>query len=101
MTIGGLIRILPTHLQYLPVVVNSYERGYEDMEADLVSRREIRLDTGEVWWEPNPCLPPPVGSNQVLPLTVSRREQESEAQPDSKQWVDWLTSPLPGRPGRD
>ncbi len=51
MTIEELIRILQTYPQNLRVVVNGYEDGYDDLEADLLSVQEIRLDAGEAWWE--------------------------------------------------
>ncbi len=50
MTVGALMRILRTYRSDLRVV-DGYEEGYDDLEADLVSLQEIRWDAGEAWWE--------------------------------------------------
>ena len=42
-----LVRILQTYPPDLRVVVS----GYDDLERDLISVKEIRLDAGEAWWE--------------------------------------------------
>ena len=51
MTVGQLIRLLQSYPQDMRVVVNGYEDGYDDLESQLVSVREVRLDAGEAWWE--------------------------------------------------
>ena len=51
MNTGELISILLTCPPDLRVVVNGYEEGYDDLERDLISVKEIRLDAGENWWE--------------------------------------------------
>ncbi len=51
MSVYELIRLLEKHPPDLRVVVNGYEEGYDDLEARLVSVREIRLDAGKKWWE--------------------------------------------------
>ena len=43
MTINELIRVLQTYPQDLRVVVYGYEEGYDDLEQDLISVKEIRL----------------------------------------------------------
>ena len=55
MTAKELIRILQKYPQGMRVVVNGYETGFgepwgwNDLEARLVSVREIRLNAGEEW----------------------------------------------------
>lgn len=51
MTVGELIRILELHPQGLRVMVNGYEEGYDDLEQELISVKQIRLDAGKSWWE--------------------------------------------------
>ena len=51
MTVAELIRILQTHPKDMRVVVDGYEEGYDDLEQDLISVKEIRLDVGNKWWE--------------------------------------------------
>ena len=51
MTVAELIRILQTHPQDMRVVVDGYEEGYDDLEQDLISVKEVRLDVGDRWWE--------------------------------------------------
>ena len=51
MTVKELIRILQKYPQGMRVVVNGYETGFDDLEARLVSVREIRLNAGEEWWD--------------------------------------------------
>ena len=51
MTVGELMRILRTYPADLRVVVDGYEEGYDNLEADLVSLQELRWDAGEAWWE--------------------------------------------------
>ena len=51
MTVAELIRILQTHPQDMRVVVDGYEEGYDDLEQDLISVTEIRLDVGNKCWE--------------------------------------------------
>ncbi len=51
MTVDELVQLLATYPPHLRVVVNGYEDGYDDLDAHLVSVKEIRLDAGEKWWE--------------------------------------------------
>ena len=51
MTVSELAQLLAAYPPDLRVVVNGYEEGYDDLEALLVSVREIRLDAGKKWWE--------------------------------------------------
>ena len=51
MTVSELAQLLEAYPPDLRVVVNGYEEGYDDIEARLVSVREIRLDAGKKWWE--------------------------------------------------
>ena len=51
MTVSELTQLLATYPPDMRVVVNGYEEGYDDLEAHLVSVREIRLDAGNKWWE--------------------------------------------------
>ena len=51
MTVSELAQLLAAYPPDLRVVVNGYEEGYDDIEACLVSVREIRLDAGKKWWE--------------------------------------------------
>ena len=51
MTTGELIQLLAQYPDNLRVVVDGYEEGYDDIEPELVSVCEIRLDAGEARWE--------------------------------------------------
>lgn len=51
MTVAELIRILRNHPDDMRVVVNGYEEGFDDLEADLIHVRELRMNAGEKWWE--------------------------------------------------
>ncbi len=51
MTVKELIRILQKYPQGMRVVVNGYVTGFDDLEARLISVREIRLNAGEEWWD--------------------------------------------------
>lgn len=51
MTTRELIQLLVQYPDDLRVVVNGYEDGYDDLEPDMVSVCEIRLDAGETRWE--------------------------------------------------
>ena len=51
MTVSELIRILRNYPRNMRVVVNGYETGFEDLDPDLVSVREICLNAGEEWWD--------------------------------------------------
>ena len=51
MTVSELTQLLAAYPPDMRVVVNGYEEGYDDLEAHLVSVREIRLDAGTKWWE--------------------------------------------------
>ena len=51
MTVGQLAAILQSYPQDMRVVVDGYEDGYDYLHPHLVSVREVRLDTGEAWWE--------------------------------------------------
>ena len=51
MIVGELAQLLAAYPPDLRVVVSGYEEGYDDLEAGLVSVREIRLDAGKKWWE--------------------------------------------------
>ncbi len=51
MTVGELIRLLQTYPQDMPVVVDGYEGGYDDLKKDLVVVRDIRLNASKLWWE--------------------------------------------------
>ena len=51
MTVSELTQLLATYPPDMRVVVNGYEEGYDDLEAHLVSVREICLDAGNKWWE--------------------------------------------------
>ena len=51
MTVSELTQLLATYPPDMRVVVNGYEEGYDDLEQHLMSVKEIRLDTGEKWWE--------------------------------------------------
>ena len=51
MTIGELVQLLAEYPPDLRVVVNGYEEGYDDLEGDLISVKEMRLDAGTKWWE--------------------------------------------------
>ena len=44
------IRILRNYPRNMRVVVNGYETGFEDLDPDLISVREICLNVGEEWW---------------------------------------------------
>lgn len=51
MTVAELIRILRNYPDDMRVVVNGYEEGFDDLEADLIYVRELRINAGEKWWE--------------------------------------------------
>ncbi|MCY3777613.1 MAG: hypothetical protein OXH11_16685 [Candidatus Aminicenantes bacterium] len=48
-TVSGLVRILQTYPRNMRVVVNGYETGFDDLDSDIVSVREICLNAGEEW----------------------------------------------------
>ena len=51
MTVEELVQALQNYPADMPVVVDGYEEGYDDLEQDLISVKEIRLDVGNQWWE--------------------------------------------------
>ena len=54
MTVDELKQLLANYPPHMRVVVDGYEEGYDDLEQDLISVKEIRLDTGNQWWEGRP-----------------------------------------------
>ena len=51
MTVEELVQVLQNYPADMRVVVDGYEEGYGDLEQDLISVQEIRLDVGSEWWE--------------------------------------------------
>ncbi len=51
MTTAELIELLKTYPADLRVVVNGYEQGYDDLDADCLAVIPIALDTGKHDWE--------------------------------------------------
>ena len=51
MTVAELIRLLQTHPPDMPVMVEGYEDGFDELEPPLIAVKEMRLDCGEYWWE--------------------------------------------------
>ena len=51
MTVEELVQVLQDYPADMPVVVDGYEEGYDDLEQDLISVKEIRLDVDNEWWE--------------------------------------------------
>ena len=51
MTVEELVQALQNYPGDMPVVVDGYEEGYDDLEQDLISVKEIRLNAGNEWWE--------------------------------------------------
>ena len=49
MTVDELTQLLANYPTHMRVVVDSYEEGYDDLEQDLISVKEICLDTGRQW----------------------------------------------------
>ena len=49
MTVDELTQLLANYPTHMLVVVDGYEEGYDDLERDLISAKEICLDTGKQW----------------------------------------------------
>ena len=50
MTVAELIRILELHPPELRVMVQGYEEGYDDLEADCVVAGEAILNVNSAWY---------------------------------------------------
>ena len=51
MTVEELVQALQNYPADMPVLVDGYEEGYDDLDQDLISVKEIRLNAGSEWWE--------------------------------------------------
>ena len=51
MTVKELVELLGKYPDYLRVVVNGYEEGYDDLAAERISVVKIQLDTQIHDWE--------------------------------------------------
>lgn len=77
MIVSELIELLQRYPVHLCVVVNGYEKDYDDLSPQQISTEEIVLNIGKHSWEGQHGYPQPAGENQdgteVVQALVLRR----------------------------
>ena len=49
MTVNELIKLLTTYPPDLPIMVDGYEEGVDDLEPHLVLTRDVRMNVNTAW----------------------------------------------------
>lgn len=62
MTVAELQKLLAQHPPDLPVMVDGYEAGYDDLAADQIARRQVQLNVNGEWYYGQHDAPEPPGT---------------------------------------